>query len=99
MISNCVTCGGTHFGSLACPLLPAEIEKNRKAAADGPWKNRRRLKAETVEKLLDAAFGALQHDTGPQDKENVYLRRLLKGQFTAILDKPMRVASTVTREP
>lgn len=54
--------------------------------------NRRQLKAETIEKLLDAAFAEFQHDTGPQDKEWVSQRSMLRGRFVAILDKPFRLA-------
>lgn len=39
-----------------------------------------------VEKLLDAAFRSLQHDTGPQDKEYVYQRKVLGDEFQKILN-------------
>ena len=38
-----------------------------------------------IEKLLDAAFHELQHDTGPSDPEYVYQRNLLKKKFTEIM--------------
>jgi len=39
-----------------------------------------------IEKLLDAAFRELQHDTGPSDTEYVYQRNLLKKKFIEIME-------------
>ena len=46
-----------------------------------------KLPDKLVESLLDAAFNNLQHDTGPQDKEYVFLRDVLGQQFKQILRK------------
>jgi hypothetical protein len=40
-----------------------------------------------VERLLEAAFHELQHDTGPSDPEYVYQRKLLKKKFTEIMEE------------
>lgn len=44
-----------------------------------------------VEKLLDAAFRELQHDTGPQDIEYVAQRKSLKAEFNRILRPNTRI--------
>jgi hypothetical protein len=41
VIENCPNCGGTHYGSYACPFLPEEIEKNKRAAEEGLWRKHR----------------------------------------------------------
>lgn len=38
---ECKNCGGTHFGSVVCPFLPEEIEKNKALADEGFWRKRR----------------------------------------------------------
>lgn len=38
-----------------------------------------------IDRLLDAAFHELQHDTGPQDKEYVHQRSVLAKRFKALL--------------
>lgn len=43
-------------------------------------------RAETIEKLLDVAFSALQHDTDDSEPSHVYGRNLLRRQFNEILD-------------
>lgn len=40
---------------------------------------------EVVEKLVDAAFRELQHDTGPLDQEYRHQRRVLTNEFARIL--------------
>jgi hypothetical protein len=40
---------------------------------------------EAVQRLLDAAFRELQHDTGPQDPEYVHQRAQLAKEFNRIL--------------
>lgn len=64
---NCENCGGSHFGSNKCPLLPEEIERNKKAAQEGFWfKRRERLKTEKavwrsdLERYEDYKIAALQ---------------------------------------
>lgn len=38
-----------------------------------------------VDALLDAAFRMLQHDTGPQDKEYLFQRKVLSEAFNRVL--------------
>lgn len=48
----------------------------------------KRSSALLVEKLLDAAFHELQHDTGESDPEWRYQRKNLKAAFKRILRTP-----------
>ena len=50
-----------------------------------PCSTPRRVSEPVVEKLLDAAFHLLQHDTGTLDKEYIFLRKTLKDDFLKIL--------------
>jgi hypothetical protein len=44
MINNCPNCGGTHYGSYKCPLIPEEIEANKRKAEEGFWRKHREAK-------------------------------------------------------
>lgn len=72
-IKPCPDCGGTHFGSIKCPLLPEEIERNKKAAEEGFWRKRReRLKTEKavwrsdLERYEDYKIAASQASGGSE---------------------------------
>lgn len=61
----------------------SETRSGRLPAAHGSL--HRACSAALVEKLLDAAFHELQHDTGPHNTEYVYQRNNLKAAFKRIL--------------
>ena len=59
--------------------------ENIKPPGTPPVALQRACYAALVEKLLDAAFHELQHDTGPQDPEWVSQRKNLKAAFKRVL--------------
>lgn len=61
------------------------LEKAAQTERAKPRSVQRRGSAALVEKLLDAAFHELQHDTGEHDPEWRYQREKLKAAFNRIL--------------
>jgi len=58
------------------------------------------MSTQAVEKLLDAAFRQLQHDTGPSDPEWVFQRKVLGDEFRKILTiAPMLAAQPAKCSP
>jgi hypothetical protein len=49
-----------------------------------------------MDELLDAAFSALQHDTGEHNPEFEFLRQQLREKFTAILTRQQRSSTKGT---